>query len=84
MVQIWPKQKQNPKPDGFGVLLELLARFGSFAPCGKQIMVLPPSSWRQATVHRTVAFDGSNPAIVQMKKPIQIGWASSFGAASQI
>ena len=34
--------------------------------------------------HRTVAFDGSNLAIVQSKKPVLFGRASCFGAASQI
>ena len=33
-----------------------------FLPGGKKIEVLPPSSRRQATVHRTVAFDLSSLA----------------------
>ena len=31
-----------------------------FLPWGKKIEVLPPSSWRQATVHRTVAYNLSS------------------------
>ena len=42
-------------------LLLRVSRFVSFRfPLGIGINVLPPSSRRQATVHRTVAFDGSN------------------------
>jgi hypothetical protein len=31
-----------------------------FLPQGKKIEVLPPYSWRQATVHRTVVFNLSS------------------------
>ena len=34
----------------------------------RKIMVLPPSSWRQATVHRTVALNCSSPFLSDMQK----------------
>ena len=45
--------------------------FGDKADEGFDLFnVLPPSSWRQATVHRTVAFwIGSNPYPQQNKNP---------------
>ena len=40
-----------------------------FLPGGKKIEVLPPSSRRQATVHRTVAFICSSLAPYKQKSP---------------
>ena len=40
-----------------------------FLPGGKKIEVLPPSSRRQATVHRTVAFNCSSLAPYKQKCP---------------
>ena len=40
-----------------------------FLPGGKKIEVLPPSSRRQATVHRTVAFDCSSLTPYKQKSP---------------
>ncbi|MGM9588751.1 MAG: hypothetical protein ACI3V0_01085 [Faecousia sp.] len=39
-----------------------------------EIMELPPSSWRQASVHRTLAFDCSNPSLLIKNAPIR--WMS--------
>ena len=47
-----------------------------FLPGGKKIEVLPPSSRRQATVHRTVAFDCSSFAF---KRKMQ-GWHQAIPA----
>ena len=41
--------------------------FAAFAPM-EQIKELPPSSRRQATVHRTVVFNGSNPSFPYKKE----------------
>ena len=51
----------------------LLARFVCI--CARecaQIFVLPPSSRRQADVHRTSAFDYSNLAFIHIKNPIHL------------
>ena len=40
-----------------------------FLPGGKKIEVLPPSSRRQATVHRSVAFNCSSLAPYKQKSP---------------
>ena len=47
-----------------------------FLPGGKKIDVLPPSSRRQATVHRTVAFDRSSLAF---KRKMQV-WHKAIPA----
>jgi hypothetical protein len=39
-----------------------------------EIKVLPPSSWRQASIHRILAFDYSNPALPSKKDPPRMGW----------
>ena len=57
---IRPKAKPpvfSTKTGGFGPSGETRLHF---LPGGKKIEVLPPSSRRQATVHRTVAFDLSS------------------------
>ena len=59
-----------------------LARFVCIFAKGESYGIAP-SSRRQATVRRTVAFDGSNLSIVQKKSPsFRMGFSS--GAASQI
>ena len=47
-------------------LLVGVSGFAAFAPM-EQIMELPPSSRRQATVHRTVAFNGLDSGADQIK-----------------
>ena len=41
---------------------------------GANMKVSPPSSWRRATVHRTVAFDCSS-LCKQKEKDQPIGWS---------
>ena len=41
-----------------------------FLPNGEKIMELPPSIWRQADVHRTSAFNGSNLLVLFLQKEI--------------
>ena len=47
-----------------------------FFPVGRKIIVLPPSSRRQATVHWTVAFRSSN--LFGRQKKTHTGWCVSF------
>ena len=54
------------KTGGFGPSGETRLHF---LPGGKKIEVLPPSSRRQATVHRTVAFNCSSLAPYKQKSP---------------
>ena len=52
-----------------------------FLPAGKKIMVLPPSSWRQATLHRSVAFRWVLALLFakrEKKKAIPIGMTFPF------
>ena len=49
------------------------------APTGAEIKVLPPSSWRQANVHRTLAFNYSSPYYT--KEPDTHLGIRFFGAA---
>ena len=49
--------------------------FAAFAP-SEQIKELPTSSRRQATVHRTVAFECSNPSAHPNKKAHPMGGLS--------
>jgi hypothetical protein len=48
-----------------------------FLPAGKKIMVLPPSSWRQADVHRTSAlkwFDPPSSVLPKIKATLMGGF----------
>ena len=48
-----------------------------FLPTGKKIMVLPPSSWRQADVHRTSAlkwFDPPSSVLPKIKATLMGGF----------
>ena len=42
--------------------------FAFFFPMGRKIMELPPSSWRQADVHRTSVFRSSNLSVLFHQK----------------
>ena len=58
-----PNTQTQKKTNPIGLVFFWWGRTDSFAFSSgvKKIKVLPPSSWRQATVHWTVAFEYSNP-----------------------
>ena len=52
-------------------------------PVERKIDVLPPSSWRQAIVHRTIAFKSSNPTLLIKNKTQPFGWVLFFMAEQE-